>query len=267
MPPPRGRASSSSSGRMGGSRGEVGPVQSHPSEHAEQQFDGLFRGIGVTSKEPICGKRSSSLKRLHDATHFAVGCEKWDGGGRGPSTAHEAYADPQVVYATVEAPDKNASMVELRQCRFDPEAHYRTEQRERFSELGAQPRDPLCTAASRASVHFGDHHRELVPHMVAVHRKFEEEESQRTAFLRAAGVGTLVPTGALPKPVRCNPVTGGPRLVDNHDFGMDRRMQFGRVTSDHGDIAGEDARRGAKDLLYWHLPGAAREGPRGGLRA
>lgn len=212
-------------------------VQTQPSQHAENHYDGLFRGLGVTSREPVCNRRHPSLARLHQATHFAIGCKKWDDGARGPSAAHAAFTDPEVVYATCDAPDKNASVVELRQVRFDPDAHYRTEQRQRFPHPGAQPRDKPFK--EKVTVHLGDDRPELLTQTGAVHCRVPDPEAQRSASLRSAGAGTLLPTSVWPKPVRCNPIDGGPRSLDNHDLGVANGIRFGRISGNYSAIVPE----------------------------
>eukprot|EP00933_Yihiella_yeosuensis_P082568 TRINITY_DN96496_c0_g1_i2.p1 TRINITY_DN96496_c0_g1~~TRINITY_DN96496_c0_g1_i2.p1 ORF type:complete len:299 (-),score=43.33 TRINITY_DN96496_c0_g1_i2:69-935(-) len=218
----------------GGPRGQVEPSQNRPSQHADHQYEGFFRGLGATSKEPICSKKSSSLKRLHDATHFAVGCQKWDG-GRGPSTTHTAFTDPEVVYATCDAPDKNTSIVELRQCHFDANVHYRTEQRERFEDPGPQPPNQMCKSL-KTQVFLGDDKPVLQTQSHASHRRLEEEESSYSKALRAAGSGVVLPTGVWPKPVRCNPITGGPRNLDIRDVCEANGVQFPRITQNSSTI-------------------------------
>lgn len=231
-------------------------------QHGEElQYSGIFRGLGATSEEPVCCKRQTSLKRLHDATHFAIGCRKWDEGARGPSTTHRTYIDPQVVFATCDAPDKNLSAVELRQCPFDPYVHYRTEQRERFMDPGPQPRDQPFT--HEVHVHLGDDKPQLITQSKDVHARLSEEESQRAAFLRAAGAGSLVPTSLWPKPMRCNPVTGGPRNVDLHDLGVANHLRFDRVSANSSNIVTEANVR--NPILGQHVPLSSFV-PRGGMR-
>merc|ERR1719197_1771022 len=132
----------------------MGPAQYLPSEHSEIQYEGHFKGLGVTSKEPIVSKRSNSLAKLHMATHFAIGCKKWDEEqARVQSTSHAVFSDPEVVYGVRDCPDKNASIVELRQREHIPVVHYRTEQKERFEHPGYQPLDePL--PPGRSNLHF-----------------------------------------------------------------------------------------------------------------
>mmetsp|Transcript_3101 Transcript_3101/g.4838 ORF Transcript_3101/g.4838 Transcript_3101/m.4838 type:complete len:284 (+) Transcript_3101:65-916(+) len=233
----------------GGERGEVKPQQSRPAQHADHQFEGFFRGLGATSKQPTCSKRASTLGRLHNATHFAVGCHKWDEGARGPSTTHTTFTDPQVVYGTFDAPDKNMSVVELRQCNHEPKVHYRTEQRERFEDPGPQPRDKSMKAL--VSVFLGDDRPVLENQSRATHR-WDEEENQRQAALRAAGAGVLIPTNPWPKPVRCNPITGGPRSTDVYDLGVDNRIRFDRVTQNSSSILMEAHVR--NPIMGYHVP-------------
>lgn len=220
------------------------------SQAQQQDFGGLFRGLGSTSKEPVCCKRGTTLKRLHDSTHFAIGCQKWDDGARGPSTTHLAFMDPQVVYATCDAPDKNMSVVELRQCSFEPSVHYRTEQRERFLDPGPQPRDRICVR--EVCVHLGDDRPQLITQSKDAHNRISEEESYRAAALRAAGAGSLVPTSMWPKPVRANPITGGQRNADLHDLGVANGIRFDRVSGNATNIVTEACIR--NPILGQHVP-------------
>mmetsp|Transcript_73037 Transcript_73037/g.143215 ORF Transcript_73037/g.143215 Transcript_73037/m.143215 type:complete len:280 (-) Transcript_73037:192-1031(-) len=225
-----------------------GEGASPPYRRRDDQYGGMFRGLGVGSKDVACGKRSSSLKRLHDATHFPMGCKMWD--ERGPSLAKEHYSDPGVVYATREAPDKNMSAVDLRHGRHNPTAHYRSEQRERFAYPIPQPCDYIEKPTSQ--VHFGDDRPELITQSKMVHGLIAADDAQRAAALRAAGQGTLVPTSAWAKPTRCNPVTGGPRSIDNHDLGMGSNMNFPRMSHNSSAIIMEANVR--NPIHGYHVP-------------
>lgn len=221
-----------------------------PSRHAEHQYEGFFRGLGATSREPVCGKRNSSLKQFHGAAHFAIGCQKWDEGPDAISTAHASFVDPGVAYACCDAPNGNSSAVELEHSRHDPTVHYRTEQRERFQNFGTPARDPPYRA--QATVHLGDDRPDLVTQSKMVHGRLSPEEADRAAALRAAGAGTLVPTSFWPKPVRCDPINGGPRRVDNHDLGMATGMQFGRISQNSSAMVWEANAR--NPILGVHVP-------------
>ncbi len=48
------------------------------------------------------------------------------------STQRSHFADPQTVYQRAEVPYKNASTVQLNMDRFNPDVHYRTEQRSSY---------------------------------------------------------------------------------------------------------------------------------------
>eukprot|EP00439_Symbiodinium_sp_Y106_P069448 s1812_g11.t4 len=211
-------------------------VQTRPSHHAEHQYEGFLKGLGATSQDVICSKKASQLKRLHEATHFAIGCQKWDEGNRGASVTHTTFVDPEVVYATSDAPDKNMSVVELRQQAFKPEIHYRTEQRDRFEDPGPQPKND--TLVPVVSVHFGDDRPGFSLQSHSAHRKIAQEH-QHQKVLRAAGSGVLIPTSAWPKPVRCNPVTGGPRNADVYDLGVAAGVRHDRVSQNSSTIVHE----------------------------
>lgn len=219
----------------GGPRGEVQNVQTRPSQHAENQYQGILRGLGSTSKDPICSKKASALKRLHDLTHFAVGCEQWDD-ARTRSTAQVSYTDPQVVYDCCDAPDKNMSVVELRQQEFNPHAHYRTEQRERFQDPGPMPWKEPNYAPGESNVFLGDDRVELMNQSKDVHKRYSEDETRRAVSLMAAGAGQLIPNTVWPKPPRCNPITGGLRVADAHDLGVANSLQWPRFTQNNSNI-------------------------------
>jgi len=231
---------------------ERGPAQYLPSEHAEMQYEGHFKGLGVTSKEPVVSKRSNNLAKLHMATHFAIGCKKWDAEGeRGTSTSHATFLDPEVVYATRDCPDKNASIVELRQREHNPESHYRTEQRERFEHPGAPPREmPFPLGVSK--VFFGDDTPELVTTTASAHHRPADLEGQRAAAFRSAGLGALGPNTVWPKQPRVNPITAGPRAVDSHDYGVQAGNAFGRISSNRSHIIMDHNVR--NPVLGYHVP-------------
>jgi len=220
---------------------------------ATQHFEGLFRGLGKSSKEPVCNKRNTTRKRAHDTTHFAVGCKQWEDDGGGKSMAHQSFADPGIVYATYDAPDKNMSAVDLRQGGFNPKAHFQTEQRDRFAYSSQPPREPAYK--HQPTVHLGDDRPELIAQSRMVHCPIGADDAQRATSLRAAGAGTLVPTSVWPKPVRCNPVNGGARNVDLQDLGMADGMRFPR-RSHNSSVIVMDAN--VRDPINgYHIPAEA----------
>mmetsp|Transcript_82308 Transcript_82308/g.129615 ORF Transcript_82308/g.129615 Transcript_82308/m.129615 type:complete len:286 (-) Transcript_82308:84-941(-) len=229
-----------------------GPVQYLPAENSEYQYEGMLRGVGVSSKEPICSKRSNSLAKLHMATHFAIGCKKWDEeGARGVSMSHNAFADPEVVYATRDAPDKNASVVELRQREHIPEVHYRTEQSERFEHPGVQELQ-LPFPLGKSKVHFGDDTPDLVTTSHNAHCRQSDLEDSRGSSFKTAGLGVLVPNTVWHKPPRVHPVTAGPRSLENHDYGVAAGMRFGRISGNRSAIVMEHHVR--NPVLGHHIP-------------
>jgi len=231
--------SSSLLSRGGPRIAERGAAQYLPSEHSEHQYEGHFKGLGVTSKEPVVSKRSNSLAKLHMATHFAIGCKKWDEAAtRGTSTAHSCFTDPEVVYATRDCPDKNASILELRQREHIPETHYRTEQRERFEHPGGPPRE-LSFPLGASKVHFGDDTPELVTATASAHHRPPDSEAERAAAFRSAGLGALAPNTVWNKPPRVNPITAGPRALDVNDFGIAAGNRHGRISANRSHIVME----------------------------
>mmetsp|Transcript_103366 Transcript_103366/g.205462 ORF Transcript_103366/g.205462 Transcript_103366/m.205462 type:complete len:298 (+) Transcript_103366:48-941(+) len=243
-------------------RGKVGPAQSYPARPAEHQFQGLFRGLGTSCREPVSCRRNTSLKRLHDATHFAVGCELWDEGSLNASMAKASYGDPGIVYHGTEPPTIAASSVELRQTEHQPSFHYRTEHRECFAAPGDQARDaPFGTHDTPHLLAHEGSGRELQSQCHAVHGRIGDLEVQRAGSLRAAGNGVLVPTSAWPKPARCDPLNGGNRRLDNHDIGAARghAARCGRVTANRSNIVSEANVR--NPVLGHHMPVAALDRP------
>lgn len=244
---------------------ESGPVQYLPSEHSEHQYEGHFKGLGVTSKEPIVSKRSNSLAKLHMATHFAIGCKKWDAESvRLQSSSHATFTDPEVVYATRDCPDKNASIVELRQREHIPETHYRTEQKERFEHPGNQPKEQSFPLG-RSTVHFGDDTPELITSTAAVHHRPADPEAQRASQFRQAGLGIMVPNTVWEKPPRVHPITAGPRTIESYDFGHAKHSsggRFGKPTGDRSNFMMEANIR--NPILGHHTPLEHYKAPRSG---
>jgi len=238
-------------------------VQTHTGEHSEFQYQGMLKGLGVSSKEPVCNKRNTRLKRVMDATHFAVGCNKWDEGGRNCSVAHETFTDPEVVYMTRDAPDKNASVIDLRQRAHDPDVHYRTEQRDRFLHDGPQPRVQPFNYNDLTQVHLGDDQPELVTQTHVAHFRSPDDEALRAASLRAAGAGTLIPTSLFPKPERCHPVHAGPRTLDAHDLGIANNMRWNKITANQSAIVMDHNIR--NPIMGHHIPAAHYGAPRGAV--
>lgn len=251
--PPTGDSRTSSLLSRGGPRiAERGPAQYLPSEHSEHQYEGHFKGLGVTSKEPVVSKRSNSLAKVHMATHFAIGCKKWDEEkARGESTSHATFTDPEVVYATRDCPDKNQSIVELRQREHIPETHYRTEQRERFEDPGYQPKE-MPYPLGKSKVFFGDDTPELITVTASVHHRAPDSEAQRAATFRSAGLGQLAPNTVWNKPPRVHPITAGPRALDNHDYGKAAGEKHGRVSANRSHIVMEHNIR--NPVLGYHIP-------------
>lgn len=222
------------------------------------EFEGLFRGVGAKSKEPVYGKKSSELKRLHDKTHFVAGCQKWDDHPtRGQSRSHADFADPQVVYGTCDAPENNVSSVDLKQQEHVGRSHFTTEQRTCFDNPGQQPLDMPFRHV--ASVNLGTDQQALQTQTKAVHHRMEGEDAYRAAALRAAGQGTLIPTSQWPKPPRCHVLHGGPRPIDNHDLGAACGQQYGRITGNTSNIVWEANAR--NPILGHHMPLSAQVAP------
>merc|ERR1712100_94551 len=124
-------------------------------------------------KPVICNRRNTDLKKLHDLTHFAVGAKHWDSNQK-TSTSHEAYQDHGVSFQHIDIPEKNASVVELKQGKYDGNIHWRTEQRERY-QGDYRPRLPPCEKPP-VRVHMGDHKPELASHSNAVHVRQDNRE-------------------------------------------------------------------------------------------
>lgn len=216
-----------------------------------EQYSGLFKGLGVSSRQAVCNRRNTDLKQLHFATHFAIGCHKWDSKCSGPSATQEHYTDPGVAFMWRDAPQKNASVVELRQGGYDGNTHFRTEQRERFADVGPQPRQRTCDPGA-SQVHLGDDKPPLVSHSNLVHGSAFEADALDHEMDRAAGVGAVLKTNVWPQPPRCNPINGGPRNADAHDRGM---LNAGRRTANCSAIIQVPNVR--DPILGHHMPKAA----------
>lgn len=127
--------------------------------------------------------------------------------------------------------------MELRQQVFRPELHYRTEQRDRYFDPGPQVRNEALVPP--VTVHLGDDRPGYALQSQAVHRRILQEEHETCRALRAAGSGVLIPTAVFPKPVRCNPVTGGPRSMDVYDLGVANAVRHDRVSQNSSTIVRE----------------------------
>jgi len=214
------------------------PHDKIPPHPESQQYQGLFKGLGVSSRQAVCNVRMSEMKKIQTfGTHFAIGCHKWDTKARGPSTTRSEFQDPGVAYVRRDAPQKNASVIEMRQGGYDGTTHFRTEQRERFSyEHGPQPvQKSVGESQTCSQVYLGDDKPELVSHSNAVHASVNEPDALDYEMDRAAGVGARQDhTTAWPKPVRCNPIHGGPRNADYQDLHPD--CNFSRVSANCSNI-------------------------------
>jgi hypothetical protein len=204
------------------------------------QYEGLFHGMGLRSKRPICNRRNSDLKRLHNIAHFAVGAKHWDSAEK-TTTSHEAYQDHGVAFQHIGIPEKNASVVELKQGGYDGNVHFRTEMREQYKEC-YRPRLPQCDPPP-CRVHLGDDKPALLSHSNATHVRQDNREARSTSTgqpFRAAGVGTLLRTTSWPRVPRGNPVTAGPRNPDHYDLHTDgvkvETTAFGRKTANRSSI-------------------------------
>lgn len=180
-------------------------------------------------------------KKIHDMTHFAIGCQKWDQDDfRKCSQAHQDFPDYKVVYATCDVPDKNASVVELRMQQFNAEAHYRTEQRERFQALDPQPRElPFAPEGGMHTDAFGTEPRDYSTQSAVVHDSKHDDARRVATSLRFAGQGALVNNSVLPKPERGHLIHGGPRTVDMYTLGVENGNRHNRYTANHSAIVWE----------------------------
>lgn len=222
---------------MAGARGQV------------QEYEGLFKGVGTTSKEPVFGKKSNAVGELHKATHFAVGCQKWDDHAvRGKPRSHVEHAHPEVSYGTCDAPQNNLSQIHFEHQEHSGATHYRTEQRVRYDHPGPpQPREQPF--GHQGSVCLGSDQHPLQSQKKAVHARIEDGELQRSAAMRAAGQGALVPSSQWPKPPRCHVLHGGPRHVDGYDLGVMNGGRHGRITANYSNVMYE---ANARDPILGH---------------
>lgn len=197
-------------------------------------------------------------KRVHDMTHFAIGCEKWDhADARASAQSHMDYPDYKVVYATCDVPDKNASVVELRMQQFQPEVHYRTEQRERFEDAGPQPRD--LPFKPEDGVNLGTDPRDYSTQFSQVHDNKHAHARQIATSVRFGGLGAMVSNSVLPKPERGHVLHGGPRQVDMYTLGVQNGNRHNRYTANHTNIVWEANSR--DPILGHHIPHTSLEAP------
>lgn len=216
-------------------------VSGYVADNSINQYEGHFKGLGVRSKPPTCMKRASDLKKLHNLNHFAVGAKHWDSTDK-TSTSHEHYQDHGVAFQRHDIPDKMASVVDLKQSGYNPNAHFRTEQREKY-EGQYRPRLPQCDPPA-CKVHLGDDKPDIscsYSNLVHVRQDNRVLRSFATGQpSRAAGVGTLLRTTSLPAIPRVNPIHGGPRNPHPYDLHTDLKavqtMAFSRKTANHSSI-------------------------------
>lgn len=256
MAPPHGRGGSPPLLSRGAERQAPTSVQMRPSANADDQYGGLLKGLGVSSRVPVCAKKSSMIGRVHNATHFAIGCKKWDDDKSHMSKAHEDFPDPQVVYATVDVPDKNSSVVELRTQPHRPDLHYKSEQRDRFYDPGPQPLD--LPYRSSVSVHLGDDRPDKITQSHAVHSRAlvpGSDQHRRAGSLRSAGAGALEPNSVIPRPEKHHLIHGGERVIDNYELGVLNNHKFNRYTGNTSNIVYEAHER--NPVLGYSVPHSA----------
>lgn len=111
--------------------------------------------------------------------------------------------------------------MELKQGKYDPSTHFRTEQRERFADRGPQKRRPQCEGGESQVVFGDDPHDGYASQMTRVHSLGSTAASTEGLFgvpgtavsrtLRGAGVGALLNSNPKwPRPCRSDVLTGGP---------------------------------------------------------
>lgn len=240
----------------GGQPLDIATLRAPPKPKENHEVQG-FKGLGARSRVPVCNRRNSDLKLLHGIAHFAVGAKHWDDDKK-TSTYHEAYQDHGVCFQHIGIPEKNASIVQLEQGGYNPDAHFRTEQREKYTEC-YRPRLPMCDPPP-CRVHLGDDKPDISSsYSNAVHVRQDNREMRSTSSsqkFRAAGVGTLLRTTSQPRIPRVHPVTAGPRNPDPYDLHTDmesvERGAFNRKTANRSAIVYHPNVR--NPILGVHIP-------------
>lgn len=99
----------------------------------------MFDGLGASSKNVICGKKTHPLAEIHRKAGFRFGTDFWDDAkSRQASAAKQDFKDPQVTYIRNKPPYKNFSVVELKQGVYDPERQFKSEMVGEFRGVGAE---------------------------------------------------------------------------------------------------------------------------------
>jgi len=115
-------------------------------------------GLGSTSKDIVCGKRTHPLAELHRKATYPFGTDYWDDmKGRSCSVGKDAFRDPCVTLQRLEVPYKNASIVELRQGAYDPQSQFKSEMASTYRGTKA-PKQARCPPFE-TNVHLGDYPR------------------------------------------------------------------------------------------------------------
>lgn len=202
----------------------------------QQQFDGLFRGMGRLTVEPVCAKRSATtIRGYNELPGFSIGNRREEDNSRFMSNSHASFTDHAVVYGTCDRPDKNASMVEMPHGKIHPSVHYRTEQRERFPHhRDAEVRQTL--RRPQPPLVFGDDRPGLMTQTHSTHRH-PAEEGGFTRSRPSAGSGDLVQNNLWKKSTRCHPIHSGEPGHCAVVEGINKGHKFGRKCHSTGDIA------------------------------
>mmetsp|Transcript_49139 Transcript_49139/g.107068 ORF Transcript_49139/g.107068 Transcript_49139/m.107068 type:complete len:245 (-) Transcript_49139:98-832(-) len=119
------------------------------------EYGGVFKGLGTMSKDPTVRKGTHWSAKFQTGSQFSIGTNADDPEGRKRSTTHRQHSDPLLLYERMQAPYKNASVVQLEQGDYRPDVHFETEQRGRFAGT-VQPRQEAYDPPT-SQVHFGDY--------------------------------------------------------------------------------------------------------------
>ena len=101
-------------------------------------MDGLFKGLGAGSREPVARRGSNSMSNAMRTSQIQF--EQDNSGVATHTASRDHYQDPGVVFARSAPPYKNASVVPLQWNKTVGAIDYRTEASERYTVQLYKPR-------------------------------------------------------------------------------------------------------------------------------
>jgi len=176
----------------------------------------MFDGLGASSKDVICGKKTHPLAELHRKAAFRFGTDFWDDRhARQASAAKQDFRDPQVSFIRKVPPYKNSSCVELKQGIYDPERQFRSEMTGEYR--GVQADKQQSFPAPPPQVNLGDFPRQFQTQYQADTREGQEVPPTNNRDLKPKEPPLFDPINAKPRNYR------DPRFID----------PFGRISRNY----------------------------------